>query len=106
MATLDIKHAPHVSEKDLNANVLHKEYTLDEEGKTPSLKIDYSGAHEKTDPAEIKLVRKLDLWIMVSTTPCSSSSPCEHAVEAMYKSHLLLTPGVAYSLVNVLAQLS
>ncbi|KAK2616454.1 hypothetical protein QQS21_000696 [Conoideocrella luteorostrata] len=25
---------------------------------------DYSGAHEKTDPAEIALVRKLDLWIM------------------------------------------
>ncbi|KAK8100392.1 major facilitator superfamily domain-containing protein [Apiospora kogelbergensis] len=25
---------------------------------------DYSGAHRKTDPAEIKLVRKLDLWIM------------------------------------------
>lgn len=26
--------------------------------------IDYSGAHEKTDPKEIKLVRKLDTWIM------------------------------------------
>ncbi|KAH7153519.1 major facilitator superfamily domain-containing protein [Dactylonectria macrodidyma] len=25
---------------------------------------DYSGAHEKTDPREIALVRKLDLWIM------------------------------------------
>lgn len=29
-------------------------------------KLDYSGAHAKTSPAEIKLVRKLDLWIMVS----------------------------------------
>ena len=29
---------------------------------------DYSGAHEKTDPKEIALVRKLDKWIMVS--PC------------------------------------
>lgn len=28
---------------------------------------DYSGASEKTDPAEIKLVRKLDMRIMVST---------------------------------------
>lgn len=28
--------------------------------------VDYSGATKKTDPAEIKLVRKLDLWIMVS----------------------------------------
>lgn len=27
---------------------------------------DYSGAVAKTDPEEIKLVRKLDLWIMVS----------------------------------------
>lgn len=28
-------------------------------------KVDYSGAHEKTDPKEIALVRKLDRWIMV-----------------------------------------
>ncbi|KAF4971968.1 hypothetical protein FZEAL_9706 [Fusarium zealandicum] len=26
--------------------------------------IDYSGAHEKTDPKEIALVKKLDRWIM------------------------------------------
>ena len=26
--------------------------------------VDYSGATSKTDPAEIKLVRKLDTWIM------------------------------------------
>lgn len=26
--------------------------------------IDYSGAHEKTDPKEIKLVKKLDWFIM------------------------------------------
>ena len=26
--------------------------------------VDYSGAAGKTDPVEIKLVRKLDLWIM------------------------------------------
>lgn len=31
---------------------------------------DYSGAVAKTDPAEIKLVRKLDLWIMVSALFC------------------------------------
>ena len=30
---------------------------------------DYSGAVAKTDPAEIKLVRKLDWWIMVSFAP-------------------------------------
>jgi hypothetical protein len=27
--------------------------------------VDYSGAHEKTDPKEIALVRKLDRYIMV-----------------------------------------
>lgn len=27
-------------------------------------KVDYSGAHEKTDPKEIALVKKLDRWIM------------------------------------------
>jgi hypothetical protein len=40
----------------------HNEYTLDEEGR--QVKVDYSGATEKTDPAEIKLVKKLDWWIM------------------------------------------
>lgn len=29
-------------------------------------RVDYSGASAKTDPAEIKLVRKLDMIIMVS----------------------------------------
>jgi hypothetical protein len=38
------------------------EFKLDEEKK--GAVFDYSGAHEKTDPAEIALVRKLDLWIM------------------------------------------
>lgn len=31
-----------------------------------AVKVDYSGASPKTDPAEIKLVRKLDMIIMVS----------------------------------------
>lgn len=47
-------------------------------------KIDYSGAHAKTDPKEIALVRKLDRWIMACRTQLlfaidplmSSSSPC------------------------------
>lgn len=29
---------------------------------------DYSGAVGKTSPEEVKLVRKLDLWIMVSSS--------------------------------------
>ena len=28
------------------------------------VKLDYSGATKKTDPVEIALVRKLDMWIM------------------------------------------
>lgn len=39
------------------------EIATDIEGKMLE-NLDYSGAHEKTDPAEIKLVKKLDLWIM------------------------------------------
>ena len=40
--------------------------TLDEElaKRGPSEQLDYSGAHEKTDPAEIALVKKLDWYIM------------------------------------------
>ncbi|KAK7696827.1 hypothetical protein SLS64_014158 [Diaporthe eres] len=33
----------------------------------PVVRVDYSGASAKTDPAEIRLVRKLDMIIMVST---------------------------------------
>ncbi|KIX08514.1 uncharacterized protein Z518_03170 [Rhinocladiella mackenziei CBS 650.93] len=42
----------------------HQEFILDEEGKC--VPVDYSGAHAKTDPKEIRLVRKLDIWIMPS----------------------------------------
>ncbi|OQO05185.1 hypothetical protein B0A48_08205 [Cryoendolithus antarcticus] len=39
--------------------------SVDEEVmKQPAAKFDYSGAHTKTDPAEIALVKKLDRWIM------------------------------------------
>lgn len=46
--------------------VLHREHSrvLDDE-KRPTVAVDYSGAAAKTDPTEIKLVRKLDLWVMV-----------------------------------------
>ncbi|GKT42951.1 putative transporter [Colletotrichum spaethianum] len=47
--------------------VLHQEHShvLDDE-KRPAVTADYSGAVAKTDPAEIKLVRKLDLWVMLT----------------------------------------
>lgn len=31
-----------------------------------AVQVDYSGAHTKTSPEEIRLVKKLDRWIMVS----------------------------------------
>jgi hypothetical protein len=43
---------------------LHREDTIDQEKQKQLKDVDYSGATKKTDPAEIRLVRKLDLWIM------------------------------------------
>jgi hypothetical protein len=53
----------HVDDEKKN-DAVYRELTVGEEGKRVS--VDYSGAHAKTDPAEIKLVRKLDKWIMVN----------------------------------------
>lgn len=39
-----------------------KPFAFDQEGNP--IRIDYAGAHAKSSPEEIKLVRKLDLWIM------------------------------------------
>lgn len=33
--------------------------------------VDYAGSSEKTDPLEIKLVRKLDMWMIVCTRSVS-----------------------------------
>lgn len=47
--------------------VLHKEHShVVDDDKTIAPAVDYSGATAKTDPEEIKLVKKLDLWVMVS----------------------------------------
>jgi hypothetical protein len=43
-----------------------KHHETAEDDEVRKTKGDYSGAVGKTDPAEVKLVRKLDLWIMVS----------------------------------------
>lgn len=43
--------------------VIHSELYLTETGTKVEV-VDYSGAHEKTDPKEIALVKKLDRWIM------------------------------------------
>ena len=42
----------------------HHEYTMDEEGTRITSPVDYSGAREKTDPAEIRRVRNLYIWVM------------------------------------------
>lgn len=39
--------------------------------------VDYAGSHAKASPEEIKLVKKLDLWIMVS--PLLRFSTSTHA---------------------------
>ncbi|KAL4794416.1 major facilitator superfamily domain-containing protein [Aspergillus venezuelensis] len=49
---------------DEKPEALHREDTIEQEKKRQQNVTDYSGAHEKTDPAEIRLVRKLDIWIM------------------------------------------
>jgi hypothetical protein len=36
----------------------------DDPPKSPRAALDYSGAHKKVDPREIRLVRKLDMWMM------------------------------------------
>ena len=54
----------------------HREkVVVDESGK--KIIVDYSGAHAKTDPEEIKLVRKLDMWIMVGSISLKTSQETE-----------------------------
>ena len=74
--------------------MLEQQMTNDEPQKPAAIfeKQDYSGAHEKTDPAEIALVKKLDRWIMVS------------ASERVMAEATGLT-SVAHALEHVLAQL-
>lgn len=55
-------------------------------------KVDYSGAHEKTDPKEIALVKKLDRWMMVSIL-------CQISLNRVLTC-------LAHALEHVLAQLS
>lgn len=51
--TSGIKHYEHDDDRDEKAQ--HRENMVN---------MDYSGAHKKTDPAEIALVKKLDRYIM------------------------------------------
>jgi hypothetical protein len=49
---------------DNKPGVVQAESVYDNEKLADITEVDYSGAKEKTDPAEIALVRKLDRWIM------------------------------------------
>lgn len=46
--------------EDNKPHLRHDEHYIEKE----ELAVDYSGARAKDDPAEIKLVRKLDLFIL------------------------------------------
>ena len=54
---------------DEKIDIAQKEYIIDSENESAE-RVDYSGAHEKTDPREIRLVKKLDLWIMSVSFVC------------------------------------
>lgn len=50
--------------------------SLDEAEAQSEVSVDYAGASKKTDPAEIALVRKLDLCMMVSVQFSKSLLHC------------------------------
>ena len=64
MATAPTKDKMQPQDRPVETSVLEfkKPLAVDEEGNP--IRVDYAGAHAKIDPAEIKLVRKLDLWII------------------------------------------
>ena len=75
----------------LDSVAVDQKLDVDEEG----VKLDYSGAHAKTTPEEIALVKKLDWWIMVSIF-----------MPFLLLFTVILMLHAAHSLVDVLAQLS
>ena len=52
----------HDAPKERDPSIVADEQALAKE--VYGAKLDYSGAAKKVDPVEIKLVRKLDTWIM------------------------------------------
>ena len=58
--------------EDKGGTAAHEEVVGEKGG---GVRGDYSGATAKTDPAEKKLVRKLDLWIMVRFSGGRSLAP-------------------------------
>ena len=88
--THDPEHQLKIQPTRSNDIAEHDEKPVPRFGKT-----DYSGAHEKTDPKEIALVKKLDRWIMVSLSQHSGMKEIAVANQSY----------TAYALEHVLAQL-
>lgn len=63
VVVVDSEKGPAVAIVGEKPGALHTEYIVTEDGKEVQA-VDYSGAHTKTDPKEIRLVKKLDKWIM------------------------------------------
>lgn len=68
---IDDPHGLAIYEEKPNTD--HLETASIEEEKQVNANADYSGFTQKTDPKEIKLVRKLDMYIMV----CIYSTSCK-----------------------------
>ncbi|CAG9946257.1 unnamed protein product [Clonostachys rosea f. rosea IK726] len=65
-ASTDSKREPIGSDTKDGTNVAHVNSVLDYEKPSQTEERDWTGTAKKTDPEEIALVRKLDIWIM----PC------------------------------------
>ncbi|CAH0023567.1 unnamed protein product [Clonostachys rhizophaga] len=65
-ASTDSKREPIGSDTKDGANVAHVNSVLEYEKPSQTAERDWTGTVKKTDPEEIALVRKLDIWIM----PC------------------------------------
>jgi len=83
-----------MEKKDDNTTVaIHREDTNNDLEKPGAVKRDYSGAVTEIDPVERKLVRKLDIRIMVN-------------LSWYFQDNSLLTLSTANTMADVLAQLS
>lgn len=69
----DDPHGLEIYEEKPNVDHLETSSIVEEKTRETSLVGDYSGFTQKTDPKEIKLVRKLDLYIMVGTLVLSNN---------------------------------
>ena len=103
----DDPHGLDIYEEKPNVDHLETSSVSDEKVKETSQVGDYSGFTQKTDPKEIKLVRKLDLYIMVRSLHSSipSHQMCSMARFPRPTCKDSADVHLDQSVVNVLAQL-